>query len=381
MGETREPRIEDNEPREDKESQKDKQQKPKETKMVKAGRAILFAGGLAAGAVAAGEGSEELKMHMREANRPKYNKVVEDSLERSKSLDSNIDQEADPEAWADAIRGAMERADFPPTIENLAVVLTLISAESGYREYPRAVGNPLSPTEAQVGEVKEMVEGKAPETGGPMEVHVKHVMESEGVSAEEAMKLLSTIEGGLRYGIAIIKDLMDEYQDYDLEQKLLSVFADYNTGRYASRNAGFQNGLNQVDGIDVREDGVCGPITEGAIQQFLREKGITIDPGQIKVDLEKHKESGFKNTPTWKAVEEALGKKIEPVPADSPITGWWGLKAVANDALEGFKNSREYAALRLKEYKWLVSLVEQESENQAKQANADDSRPEEAKQG
>lgn len=90
-------------------------------------------------------------------------------------------------------------------------------------------------------------------TGGPMQVNVdfandyaaNHVYPHRG-SVRDA---LFTRSGGLYFGVAY---LFDYTADYD---RMRYRFADFNAGRYSSRNAAFQRAVSAISGIRLSPDG------------------------------------------------------------------------------------------------------------------------------
>jgi hypothetical protein len=118
---------------------------------------------------------------------------------------------------------------------------------------------------------------------------------------------LYTPDGGVRYGARM---LLGYYANYPSR---LYVFADYNAGRYASRNAAFQFALGQLLGRDVPRDGdlliyrsgaVSGvqSQTERAIVDLSDRYGLGLAAGQVRRDLLKEKTYRFSETPTAVAV-------------------------------------------------------------------------------
>lgn len=214
---------------------------------------------------------------------------------------------ADREGWAADVHAALSTLELPSTPEHLCAVLAVTEQESGYRADPvvpglgdiamkeierRAAaahvpmllvrgalaldspdGRPYAAriaaarTERQLSEVFEDFIGMVPfgksffgsrnpvRTAGPMQVSVAfaeaHVEQRpypyplRGSVRAEAF----TRRGGLYFGTA---HLLAYEAPYD---KPLYRFADFNAGRWASRNAAFQNALALASGLPVDLDG------------------------------------------------------------------------------------------------------------------------------
>ena len=118
--------------------------------------------------------------------------------------------------------------------------------------------------------------------------------------------------GGVYFGTA---HLLDYDADYD---RPLYRFADFNAGRFASRNAAFQNALAiaggtklQLDGDLVRyrkaDDGSTTAATETAALALADKLGMT--DRQIRADLDRGTEAGFSRTALYTGVFKLADKR------------------------------------------------------------------------
>lgn len=232
-------------------------------------------------------------------------------------------------AWAE-IERRREHAGVPKLV--LDAALALPSSNGGsYRERLDAVK-----TERQLSELFEDFIGKVPfgrtffadrnpvRTGGPMQVSVAFA-ESHAASKpypypvdDSIRHQVFTRRGGLYFGIA---HLLDYPAPYD---RMLFRFADFNAGRYASRNAAFQNALTQasaiplaLDGDLLRYDDGRPSSTAGNTELALRVIAHRLDMTgeEIRRDLLLEKEPRFERSPLYARVFDLAQKRsARPLP-------------------------------------------------------------------
>jgi hypothetical protein len=159
-------------------------------------------------------------------------------------------------------------------------------------------------------------------TGGPMQVSIAF---AEAVAADGAYPYpvsgsirheVFTRRGGIYFGIA---HLLDYPAPYD---RPIYRFADFNAGRYASRNAAFQAAVTQTSGVPLVRDGDLlrydGKVpsrepgsTELATQALARRIGLS--PAEIRHDLELGRGAGFEKSPLYVRVY-ALADRVDGKP-------------------------------------------------------------------
>jgi hypothetical protein len=136
-----------------------------------------------------------------------------------------------------------------------------------------------------------------------------------------------TRRGGLYFGVAHLLDYAAPYE------RPLYRFADFNAGRYASRNAAFQSAVTQVTGVPLALDGDLlrydgeRPLREaGQTELATRVLGGRIDMGAeaIRRDLEEGKSAGFERTRLYTRVlalaDRIAGKRVpRAVMPDIPL--------------------------------------------------------------
>jgi hypothetical protein len=263
------------------------------------------------------------------------------------------------EGWAIDIYAALENLDIPPTSENICGVIAVTAQESGFQVNPTVPGLPgiarreidaraashhipkllvsaalelQSPdgrtyaerlaaahTEQDLSDLFEDFIRKVPlgerlfgdlnpvRTGGPMQVSIafaeRQVKERPypypmpvNVRAE-----VFTRRGGLYFGIAHLLDYEAPYDD------VIYRFADFNAGRFASRNAAFQNAVNIVSGKRIALDGdllVEGSDEPSATERAIRSIGarLGLSDAQIRDALARGDEPEFERTTLYTRV-------------------------------------------------------------------------------
>jgi len=148
-------------------------------------------------------------------------------------------------------------------------------------------------------------------TAGPMQVSIafaeRHA-EGKPYPYPIARKLrdeVFTRRGGLYFGAAILLDYPAPYDE------VVYRFADFNAGRYASRNAAFQAALSRYAGKTLSLDGDLLRYENGQpaeapsqVEALLRSVGGPLGLGttEIRRDLLLEKESAFGQSPLYKRV-------------------------------------------------------------------------------
>ena len=154
-------------------------------------------------------------------------------------------------------------------------------------------------------------------TGGPMQVSIDFAERRAADKpypypmAGSVRDEVFTRRGGLYFGIA---HLLDYPARYD---RLIYRFADYNAGRYASRNAAFQSAASMASGIPLELDGDLvrhgpGAETPGSTETAVRTLGprLEMSARAIRRDLEQGDDAGFAQTRLYERVFE-LAERIE----------------------------------------------------------------------
>ena len=269
----------------------------------------------------------------------------------------------DRAGWAADIQGALAALEIEPSPQNLCAVLAVTEQESTYTANPAvpglgkiAIGEiearaarykiPLfvvrgalqleSPngetwrtrisrvrTEKELSDLFEEMIATVPmgarllaranpvRTGGPMQVSIAfaeaHAKErAYPYSVEGSIRReVFTRRGGMYFGIAHLLDYPAAYE------KPLFRFADFNAGRYASRNAAFQNAVAVATGIPLDLDGDLvryrkgkaraeASATENAVLTLADELGMT--PAQIRDDLEDSHRHRFERSALYTGV-------------------------------------------------------------------------------
>lgn len=146
-------------------------------------------------------------------------------------------------------------------------------------------------------------------TGGPMQVSLafaeRQVREKPypyprtGSLREE----LFSRRGGLYFGAAYLLDYPATYR------QMRYRFADFNAGRYASRNAAFQQTIGQLTGIDIEPDGDLLRYRDGTVSEEPSQtqqatlqlaNALGLGASAILADLRQEKSAGFEQTELYR---------------------------------------------------------------------------------
>jgi hypothetical protein len=160
-------------------------------------------------------------------------------------------------------------------------------------------------------------------TGGPMQVGVAfaeaHARERPypGRTDGGLRNAIFTRRGGIYFGVAHLLDYPAPYSG------MLYRFADFNAGRYASRNVAFQDAVALISGVDLERDGdllqyrdgtlVETPgATEVALRWIAAPLGMSLTT--IRADLMKEKTAAFETSALYQRVralaEQAAGRAL-----------------------------------------------------------------------
>lgn len=278
----------------------------------------------------------------------------------------------DRAGWAADVHAALATLELPSTPENLCAVLAVTEQESGYRADPAVPGLGAiarqeierradeagvpqfalraalalpstdgrsyaerieqARTERQLSEAFEDFIGRVPlgrtflasrnpvRTGGPMQVSIAFA-EAQAKERPYPYPLgdsvrheVFTRRGGLYFGAA---HLLGYAAPYD---RPLYRFADFNAGRWASRNAAFQNALAVASGLALALDGDLLPHA-GAERGETERAALTLagrlglGEAAIRRDLARGDGPGFEQTGLYERVfayAEKLDRRVLP---------------------------------------------------------------------
>jgi len=283
---------------------------------------------------------------------------------------------ADRAGWATDIFAAITALDIAPTADNACAIIAIAEQESGLRVDPpvpglariawkeiearreragvpkivldAALALPSSNgkryseridavrTEGQLSGIYDDLIGRVPfgralfaernpvRTGGPMQVAVAFA-EAQAEAAPYPYPISGSVRdevftrrGGVYFGTAHLLGYRASYGRY------LYRFADYNAGRYASRNAAFQRAVSEVSGIPLALDGDLLRYDAGKPSSELGNTEIAVrvlaprlgmSEAEIRRDLALGKEEAFERSRLDArvfALADEMARKREP---------------------------------------------------------------------
>jgi len=125
---------------------------------------------------------------------------------------------------------------------------------------------------------------------------------------------LYTRRGGVAYGTRMLLGYRADYPSR------LFVFADYNAGRYASRNAAFQHMVSVLSQLDLALDGDLmlydgsAPRPEASATEKALRRLKLMDDETLRADLLREKAYDFRDTETYRRVAETYRQKTGKPP-------------------------------------------------------------------
>lgn len=149
------------------------------------------------------------------------------------------------------------------------------------------------------------------QTGGPMQVSLSFARAYVAAkpypfgSTDTLRNELFTRKGGLYFGIAYLLDYPANYTN------MIFRFADFNAGRYSSRNAAFQSAVHWLSGFPVAPDGDLLRYKDGValadnsqtLQALLAISAqLKMDKAAILRDLMQEKSFAFEQSPLYARV-------------------------------------------------------------------------------
>ena len=270
---------------------------------------------------------------------------------------------ADRQGWAEDLSAAMNALGVEASAENVCAVIAVTEQESDFRVDPAVPGLPAlarrelerrreragvpklvvesalrlassdgrsydarldaARTERQLSDLFEDMAARLPlgkaliaehnpvRSGGPMQVSIAFAhlhAESRGYPFKPAGSVreeVFTRRGGLYFGIAHLFDYAAPYDDIKYR------FADYNAGRYASRNAAFQKAVAGLTGVELELDGDVLRYENGrALREVSRTeaavRGLAVhfemSAAEVRQDLELGRGPEFERTRLYLSV-------------------------------------------------------------------------------
>ena len=312
---------------------------------------------------------------------------------------------SDARGWGEDIAVAFKTLNIEPSIENQCAAIAVIAQESSFQATPTVQGlahiirNELEKRRAQYHIPKAVLEAalsvKSPDgrsydsriaglrtendlnrlyddmlselplgktlfasrnpirTGGPMQVSVafaeqfhqeSHIPYPYGDGTSVRDEVFSR-KGGVFFGIAYLLGYPVKYD------QMIYRFADYNAGRYSSRNTGFQKTLIEVSGNHLALDGDLlryddegkprpGSETQTILTDLRAELGLS--EAEIREDLSREKTPDFERTKLYSRLEAlALRKGRTPIRPALPEIRLISPKITSGLTTQGFARKVE----------------------------------------
>lgn len=219
-------------------------------------------------------------------------------------------------AWKEIDR-QRERVGVP----NLVLQAALLIPSPNGRSYRERIDN--AKTEKELSEIFDDFIGMVPlgrtffgdrnpvRTGGPMQVSIAFA-ESHAAAkpypypvSKSVRQEIFTRRGGMYFGIAHLLDYPASYDSH------IYRYADFNAGKYASRNAAFQSAVSQLTGVPLALDGDLVRYQQGQaaaepgnteLATRVLAKRLDMSFSDIRRDLEQGRSVTFEKTRLYQQV-------------------------------------------------------------------------------
>lgn len=275
----------------------------------------------------------------------------------------------DKEGWATDLQSAFNALQIQPDSAHICAVTAVIQQESGFQADPVVPGLPAIvrreieqrrekyaipqtvvnwmlkaassdgrsyeqriaalKTEKELSDLIEEIVARVPggrdlypnynpvHTGGPMQVSVEFAESHAKVrpypypTHGNLRNEVFSRRGGLYFGSAILLDYPAPYDD------MLYLFADFNAGRYSSRNAAFQHALSRLSGKPLATDGDLlryrngniSPEPSATLNALLALRpALQMNEAEIQRDLRLEKLASFGKTVLYNRLFALAGK-------------------------------------------------------------------------
>lgn len=256
-----------------------------------------------------------------------------------------ISERFDPEKWANDFATAFDESKTERNVDNLALLVSLVTQETVFQ------------SQTKLDMVLDMAGGDA-KSVGPTQISYELIQKyhkelfKEDLDNKAAKEKGMTIKDGLFYSLIHLNKIKEGYKNVKNPEELRSyIFADWNAGKFRSRNAGFQKAVGELAREKLDYDGIVGNKTEKAIRKIIANMQGDVENieaikqeaiKQLQEDLKLKDEIDFTKTDTWKFISKIYsqqnpGQKLRPIVADAKVSSFVAKR------MPGTKSSKDFS--------------------------------------